>query len=146
MSTELSLRLSDRGCLELLLKARKIRLEVGYLQLPASKPSALINGSSVRMQNEKHSTPIQCSDFQLRNLYPNLEMYWEPEVFNHCKYLSKVLLCCVHKSRIWPCASPSDLDALHFALLSYFFMISCMISWFRGLARKAKPMISCTIS
>ena len=31
----------------------KIRLEVGYSQLPASKPSALINGSSVRMRNEK---------------------------------------------------------------------------------------------
>ena len=89
--------------------------------LPASQVPWLTDPAS-ECEMKKHSTSIQCSDFQLRNLYPNLEMYWEPEVFNHCKYLSKVLLCCVHKSRRWPCASPSDLDALHFSLLSYFFL------------------------
>ncbi len=34
---------------------QKIRLEVGYSQLPASKPSALINWFSVRMRNEKNT-------------------------------------------------------------------------------------------
>ncbi len=82
--------------------------------LPASRVPWLTDPAS-ECEMKKHSTTIQCSDFQLRNLYPKLEMYWEPEVFNHCKCLSKVLLCCVHKLRRWPCASPSDLNALHFA-------------------------------
>ncbi len=123
MSTELSLRLSDRGCLELnfLVESKKDSIVGGWIfAITCQQAKCLDSASECEMKNTAHQYSVltfSCAIcIQVWKCTGNQKSLIIANTF------FKVLLCCVHKSRRWPCASPSDLDALHFAWLIYFFL------------------------